>query len=718
MPWLDLERRNSPENPQTSLSNPAAWLVNALGAAGTSAGVSVSEQKALNVGAWHQALDIVAKGVACVPLITHRRTQKGRERATDLRVYHVLHTRPNPEMTAFQFHHTMAGFWAGWGNAYAEIEWRRDGEVMWLWPLLPTDCRVIRTGAVTPAQARVGIRPRTKYVAVRLDPSTPPPEDLPVVNGEAWLPPGKYIHVPGLSIDGLAGLRPAVAAKQTLGRSLAMAEHEALYYGQGAQLPTIVQPKEGFQMPEPARKRLAEKLRPQLGGLSQAHRIAVVEAGLDFHTVGVDPQRSQLIEGLQNGVLEIARYFDIPPYRLGAGEKQGQSYASVEAKQLDLAQWTHLPTLMRFEQAYTWELMPDRTEPMEARSLFAEFLWENMLRADSKVRAEVEGIRLRNGQVTINETRAWNNMNGRDEPEADQLFMEINRAPISMVSGAFGGNDSDGNGSDDDEPDPVGDRAAGVEFVEKRRALVNFRQLLIRAQRPLWLRAGEQLVAKEVRALRRILTRARSAENPVERMLDLMAEFYEGFEPEVARAIAPILSALVPQLVQSITQETGRAISEDQADRMIRDYADTAGARHVGSSRGQISQLVERISERLKDESPADQASAILEAVEERLDEWQEKRPGKIADGDSTRSAGALSRSLYAAAGVRFLIWAGGDCPLCSQLNGRVVGVEEPFLGKGDTLSPEGASPLTTSHSISHPPLHPPSCDCVIISGG
>jgi len=55
----------------------------------------------------------------------------------------------------------------------------------------------------------------------------------------------------------------------------------------------------------------------------------------------------------------------------------------------------------------------------------------------------------------------------------------------------------------------------------------------------------------------------------------------------------------------------------------------------------------------------------------------------------------------------------GSNCPYCSHLNGKVIGIDETFLEPGQ-FQPEGAeAPLKISHRMSHPPYHG-GCDCGI----
>jgi phage portal protein BeeE len=125
-----LERRDSPENPRTSLSNPASWLYDAFGASQNVSGVAINEVSALTVLAVYACVRIISEAVASLPLLTYRRLTRGKERATDHAVYSMLHDRPNPEMSSMTFRETLQAHALTWGNAYAEIETNKAGTVI------------------------------------------------------------------------------------------------------------------------------------------------------------------------------------------------------------------------------------------------------------------------------------------------------------------------------------------------------------------------------------------------------------------------------------------------------------------------------------------------------------------------------------------------------------------------------------------------------------
>jgi hypothetical protein len=74
-------------------------------------------------------------------------------------------------------------------------------------------------------------------------------------------------------------------------------------------------------------------------------------------------------------------------------------------------------------------------------------------------------------------------------------------------------------------------------------------------------------------------------------------------------------------------------------------------------------------------------------------------------------------KQAYVVAGISRIRWvgAGKSCPYCSSLDGRIIGITDNFIGKGEEFNPEGAEgPLVPSFNVGHPPAHA-GCDCSII---
>jgi hypothetical protein len=143
-----------------------------------------------------------------------------------------------------------------------------------------------------------------------------------------------------------------------------------------------------------------------------------------------------------------------------------------------------------------------------------------------------------------------------------------------------------------------------------------------------------------------------------------------------------------------------------QLDTFVREYVDTYAVRHVDSSLGQLRALVREA---------ADTGADLLPMLEERLGSWVETRPDKIAMWETVRSGEAFARESFRSAGVTKLVWRtiGENCPMCSNWNGKVVGIEESFASKGDSFDMGGGNWLSLGSNINHAPAHG-GCDCVV----
>ena len=116
-------------------------------------------------------------------------------------------------------------------------------------------------------------------------------------------------------------------------------------------------------------------------------------------------------------------------------------------------------------------------------------------------------------------------------------------------------------------------------------------------------------------------------------------------------------------------------------EKWMEGYADIWARNYTTSSLGQLQAIIRKANEDSLD---------ALEVIEERLDEWEEKRPEKVAGNEVIEAAGVISKFVYAGAGIRYLRWvAQGNetCPYCQEMNGKVVGIDQAFIGKDDLLN-------------------------------
>ncbi|AHM57247.1 portal protein 2 [Peptoclostridium acidaminophilum DSM 3953] len=343
----------------------------------TSSGKIVNERTAMQTTAVYSCLRILAETIASLPLHTYRRTERGKEKASDHYLYYLLHDEPNPEMTSFVFRETLMGHLLLWGNAYAQIIRDGRGKVVALYPLMPDKMSVHRSdnGEIYYSYSKEGREHILRY----------------------W----EVLHIPGLGFDGLVGYSPIAMAKNAIGMAIATEEYGAAFFNNGAN-PGGVLEHPGI-LKDPARVR--DSWNSVYGGSGNAHKVAVLEEGMSFKPIGIPPEQAQFLQTRKFQINEIARIFRIPPHMIGDLEKS--SFSNIEQQSLEFVKYTLDPWVVRLEMAMKKALL----SPGEKKEYLIKLNVDGLLRGDYASRMQGYSIGIQNGFLSPNDVRALEDMN-------------------------------------------------------------------------------------------------------------------------------------------------------------------------------------------------------------------------------------------------------------------------------------------------------------------
>lgn len=375
------ERRNLTES---------EWLLKALGGgAMTTTGRTVGTTDALKNPTVLAAVDYLTSTIASLPLHVYERLPDGgKRRAGDHYLFDILRYAPNGEMTAQEFWEAIVGHVELWGNGYAEIQRNGGGRIAALWPLRPDRMRVWRddrTAALV-----------YEYALPKGD--------------RALLQPHQVMHIRGYSLDGVTGLSRIAQAREGIGLALAAEEHGARFFGNDGR-PGGYLTHTG-RLSEDAQKRLKAAFEVDHRGLSNAHRLAVLEEGMKFEAVGMPHRDAQWIELRKYQREEIAQIMRVKPHKVGILDKA--TFSNIEHQAIEAVQDDIRPRCTRIEQRVYQDLFTEEGQ----RTYFAEFLIDGLLRGDSKARADFYASALQNRWMVPNEVRERENLNpieGGDE---------------------------------------------------------------------------------------------------------------------------------------------------------------------------------------------------------------------------------------------------------------------------------------------------------------
>ena len=360
--------------------------------------MSVSAESSLRSTAVFACVRVLSETLASLPLITYRRLPRGKERAQDFYLYSVLHNTPNPEMTSFTFRETLTSHVALWGNGYAEMQLDSAGRVQALWPLLPNETRITRD--------REG-----NLVYVTTVPG----------NGQKGLPAYRVFHVRGMSLNGLVGLSPIALARNAVGLALATEEFGGRWFGNGS-MPGVVLKYPG-NLSDEQYEAAQSSWQAAHGGLTNAHRVAILEGGIEAEKIGIPNDDAQFLETRKFQVREIARLFRVPPHLISNLEQA--TFSNIEQQSLEFVIYTMLPWLTRWEQEIARSLLLEQ----ERQTYFAEFLVDALLRGETATRYAAYTSAIDAGWMTRNEVREKENMNPTN-PTLDKYLVPLNMGTV------------------------------------------------------------------------------------------------------------------------------------------------------------------------------------------------------------------------------------------------------------------------------------------------
>ncbi len=364
----------------------------------SSAGKHVNERTAMQTSAVYACVRVISESVASLPLHLYKYDEHGgKEKAIKHSLYYLLHDAPNPEMTAYSFFETALTHLLLWGNFYSQIIRNGKREIVALYPLLPDRMRVDRDS-----------KGQLYYEY------TVSKDDAPINKGSSViLHPDDVLHVPGLSFDGLVGYSPIAMAKNAIGLGIAAEEYGSKFFANGA-APSGVLEHPGI-LKDPAKIR--DSWTATFGGSSNSNKIAVLEEGMKYTPISINPSEAQFLETRAYQLRDICRIYAVPPHLVADLERS--TFSNIEHQSLEYVIYTLRPWLTRLEQSMSKRLLNDE----EKGSYIIKFNVDGLLRGDYQSRMQGYAIARQNGWMSANDIRELENLDRIPEELGGDLYL-------------------------------------------------------------------------------------------------------------------------------------------------------------------------------------------------------------------------------------------------------------------------------------------------------
>lgn len=365
-----------------SLASGDPALLGLFGGMETGSGVYVSEESAMRLAAVFACIQKISRTVAQIPLhVLKKDGRGGRAHATEHPLFYLLHRQPNRFMTSYQFRQMMQAGVTARGNAVAKVVRDNAGRVAEIIPIPADRVRFEVAGNSLRYHFLEGSK------------------EIP------W-PTENVLHLRGLVTDGLIGLSPIRAARETIGEGIAAQNFGAGFYKRGMTLSyALVHPG---KLGQEVVKNIKESLVEAYAGHKKAHQVIVLEEGMELKPVGISPEDAQWIETRRFNREEIAAIFDLPPHMIGSLERA--TFNNIEMMSLEFVLYSLTPWLVNWEQQLLISLFTE-----EEREVYeVKFNVDGLLRGDAKSRWESHAKAFMCGAKSPNEIRELENMNPRE----------------------------------------------------------------------------------------------------------------------------------------------------------------------------------------------------------------------------------------------------------------------------------------------------------------
>lgn len=370
-----------------TLSEALKRLIAASGGTPTASGVSVSPDTAMRQATVYSCVNILSRVAGMLPCHVMRKEGKIRSLAEDFYLYELLHDQPNEWMTAPEF----------WGMAMNHVVLRGNffaiknrglsltGPVRELIPLAP--------GVVN----EVKQLPNYELVYKCTFPD----------GTKKDVPGSQIMHLRGMVVNGYMGVNPIQYMREAIGFAIGAEEFGARYFGQGLHPGAVIE-QTGPSLKDPAAFRMAAD--EVYGGLGKSHRIMLLESGMKYQKITIDPKDAQFLELRKFQKSEIVDIFFGHPLTVMNSGENTPTYASAEQFNIGFIIYAVMPWLVNFEKAIRRDLL----SPDERKTYYAKFQERGLQRGSFKEQMEGFQIAVNTEILSPNECREMMDKNPYD----------------------------------------------------------------------------------------------------------------------------------------------------------------------------------------------------------------------------------------------------------------------------------------------------------------
>jgi HK97 family phage portal protein len=395
-----------------------------------SLGLQVNEHTALQISTVWACVRVIAESIAMLPADVIERSNGRRSEVSDHPVSWLLNMSPDGEIPAFHAREALQQWALLWPGGYAEIERDRAER--------PANLHLIAPDRVEAKRDSAG---RLVYAVTQDD------------GRRVEIPARNMLHLRGPSWDGTDGYGLIKLARRSFGLTAGMEIFGSSFFRNGAQLGTKYTTEQRMTPEQIAE--LRQQIEKLHTGAANAFKTAILHSGLKTLDSTMPLKDAQFLEGRRFQVLEVARWFRVPPHLVA--ELERATHSNVEQEQLAFVAHCLLPWAKRFEAEVNIKLFGRN----QAGRQQVKLNFGALLRGDMKTRFEAYRIAREGGWMNADDIRELEDRNPLPDGQGKPYLVPSNMSLMRELAARADKAEADATApaepapaADDDAPAP------------------------------------------------------------------------------------------------------------------------------------------------------------------------------------------------------------------------------------------------------------------------
>ena len=232
----------------------------------------------------------------------------------------------------------------------------------------------------------------------------------------------EVIYIPYISTDGKKGISPLSIARRNIMSVEQMDKHLQSFYKNGAFKQGALKITQPLSVQ--AKRKIKQEWKELYGNNSETGNLAVLDNGIDFVDISLPMNDLQFVESKQLSAREIAAIFDVPPSVLGLTQEK---YSNLQEINDRFIQDVVAPDCINIEEAHNFSCFMKNEV-----NYYTKFNLAAGMRGSNEKRMAYYEKLLSTGVATINEVRAWEDMNDIGEL-GDKHYSSLNYTTLETL---------------------------------------------------------------------------------------------------------------------------------------------------------------------------------------------------------------------------------------------------------------------------------------------